>query len=835
MAKTRQVWPRRIRRIVQTLAFVLFLAFIVGIAAMAGRRARSDLLMRFSPLSGLGASISSWELMTQFWPAAVLLLAAVLLGRFFCGWLCPLGAALDVGDRIIGFLRGRRRSRELNALDAPEGAPDFEHLRGRRFKYYLLTACLVGAFLGVSFFGLFDPLSIAVRSFVLVVHSYIAQGLLSLLGAFGWSAGGSAVRRALAVRTAPVFQLHVVTLIVLLGLLGLGLVRRRFWCRYLCPLGALYALAARPAVTKRSVSDACIECGQCVRACPMGCISPDGRATLNGECTLCLQCQAVCPTSAVRFFAATPAQQKAEVDLTRRGVVAAVASGLVAHPLLRTRRAWLHAKDDPLIRPPLAGSDAEAFLSKCLRCGQCMRVCPTQVIQPAGVEAGIESLWTPKLAPRPGYCEYNCDLCGRACPSGAIPRFDLEAKHKTAVGLAYLDRLRCIPWRGHQRRDEAGFVADDYNCGVCEEVCPVPGKAIHFRRIYGRGSGGGEGLGRGRMPDRSQELRLPYVRQEACVGCGYCEAVCPVVGKVAVRVTGGFRELPPQQVAAAEPPLAETALPAVAGALRLVGPKTTYTGPQELFDYINGGADPYLTFGFIRVTTADYTDGENKVKVDLWEFETGDDAYGAFAKDRQGEPAEVGDEGAVVGGSLWARRGRFMLSIIDLDAAPADQVRLLADAVLKALGEAPAPRPAICRSLPAEGLDPMSVVFMRDERPLYDVYLADRFIPDETWDFSGGAVGAYGVYPVLRDDGKPAGLILIRHADAQDAEEAAARLANLRTGWAEEQVAREPYAVFQAGEGNYCAIASRAERFAAAFFAPSPEAAQHLLRSALGQ
>ncbi|MHC4480510.1 MAG: 4Fe-4S binding protein, partial [Planctomycetota bacterium] len=108
MAQSGRRWPRRFRRLVQALAFVTFLVFVVRIPALAAGRLRGDWLMRFSPFSGIGASLSAWELIGFFWPAAVLLVAALLVGRFFCGWLCPLGATLDLGDRTIALLKGGR-------------------------------------------------------------------------------------------------------------------------------------------------------------------------------------------------------------------------------------------------------------------------------------------------------------------------------------------------------------------------------------------------------------------------------------------------------------------------------------------------------------------------------------------------------------------------------------------------------------------------------------------------------------------------------------------------------------------------------------------------------
>ncbi len=822
----RRVWPRRIRRLTQGVAFLLFLAFVVFAGLLTGSGRAAGGLMRLSPLSGVGASLSSWNLLLAFWPAAVLLLGAVLLGRYFCGWACPLGTTLDVFDRAIAFLRGGRRP-EADSVPASTEAR-FQAPPSRRLKYYLLAVCLLTALFGFSLFGYFDPLSIAVRSYVLVVHPSVVRGVFWGLSALEGSpivgaAAGRASGLARALLQPPPgleFPVHGVTGLVFLGVLALGLIGRRWWCRSLCPLGALYALAGMHSLTARKVGEACIHCGRCAGVCPTHCISPDGVSSLAGECILCLNCQAVCPVDAIRFLG-RGRDQAVEVDLTRRGALAAVGAAAASYLLLKAAPPRSGRKGGSLIRPPLAGKDEEEFLQECLRCGQCMRVCPTQVIQPAGLEGGLESLWTPKLDTRVGYCEYECNECGRICPSGAIPRFSLQEKHSSAVGLAYVDRTRCIPWLGWQRRNEEGVDWQEHNCGVCEEVCPVPGKAIHFSTR--------------RMPG-GQELRFPYVRAEACVGCGFCQYACPVQGKAAVRVSAGYRELEPPAAGRRESEV-ERALPVEAAGLRLAGPKQLYEGERGLWEQIDGGADPYLEFNFVRGASATYVAREVRLEVRLWEFETPEDAFGAYAKDRtivpEAAPVPVGDEGALAAGpSLWARRGRYTITVFTMGGAPPKEVVLsLARATLEGLEAAPAPRPELCRRLPPDGLEPHSVRLMRAPIHLQNIYLRDDVI--EAFALEGPAVGAYGTYGPGAE-GKRAALVLIQYARESDARDARARYEALRAEEGHKASTSRGVTLFRIGEGHFSAVGKDGRHLAVSLFVPDADRAVGLVRDALG-
>ena len=144
-----------------------------------------------------------------------------------------------------------------------------------------------------------------------------------------------------------------------------------------------------------------------------------------------------------------------------------------------------------------------------------MKVCPTNVINPALAEAGMAGFWTPNLIMIQGYCEYTCTLCGGVCPTGAIRKITVREKIKTPViiGSAHIYRGRCLPWAGNGP------------CIVCEEHCPTSPKAIYFHDAIVPGPDG-----------KKVKVKLPYVDLKRCVGCGICEYKCPVKGKPAVRV-----------------------------------------------------------------------------------------------------------------------------------------------------------------------------------------------------------------------------------------------------------------------------------------------------------
>lgn len=211
----------------------------------------------------------------------------------------------------------------------------------------------------------------------------------------------------------------------------------------------------------------------------------------------------------------------ARLDIKRRhlliGGIAGLGGGLVFHaqPSEQNGASSLNlrqpAPDPELIRPP--GALAEApFLARCIRCGECMKACPTNSIQPAFLESGLQGMWSPLLKMRLGYCEYHCNLCSEVCPTGAIGKLPIEKKQKLKIGLSMVDKNRCLPY------------AYGRECQVCYDQCPLPTKAIAMVTAS---------VTRG---DKTISLKQPQIDPKLCIGCGICENKCPVAGAAAIRV-----------------------------------------------------------------------------------------------------------------------------------------------------------------------------------------------------------------------------------------------------------------------------------------------------------
>ncbi|RPJ22139.1 MAG: 4Fe-4S binding protein, partial [Desulfobacteraceae bacterium] len=281
----------RFQRLVQIPLFLLFLYLLWLAAYPLPAWFEVDLFLRLDPLISLGSMAVARDFIPKAAWAFVFLALSLFLGRFFCGYICPMGATIDFWD----WAKGKRgKSKGENSF---EGAGRF-----RSLKYFILIALAGSALVGISWIFLFSPLSLMTRFYSFVLYPMglmIANLFLDLLRPVFPHVGLEGL--SYVRYSVPLFNTNLFVAVLVLAILLLGMIRPRFWCRNLCPAGAIFALFSRRPFFRRAVSEKCTSCGRCVRACPMGAIAEDFVKTAHSECITCLKCEEVCPEKAISF------------------------------------------------------------------------------------------------------------------------------------------------------------------------------------------------------------------------------------------------------------------------------------------------------------------------------------------------------------------------------------------------------------------------------------------------------------------------------------------------------------------------------------------------------
>ena len=443
-----------VRVVVQTIFFALFLSFI-GFTTFADMDRLPHLrkwvgkLLETDPLVMISTAITTHTVYEALLVSLILLVPTLFLGRFFCNWICPLGTL----QQFVAWTFRR--------VTGKEAAEANRYRRSQELKYAILVAMLAAAAFGSLQIGVLDPIAAIFRSFTAAVIPAVSGPAQRFTGdprlyRGAWFIG-----------------------FLFLALVTISLIQPRFFCRVLCPLGALLGVLSRFSwwrIERDPVR--CNGCNRCKLNCEGAC-DPHG-ALRKSECFVCFNCIEDCPEGAIRFKLFPPASHEVTgIDVSRRKLIFAAVAGALFPPWARATGRTTRDFSSQAIRPPGSVEEIE-FLKRCIKCDQCIRICPTNVLQPAWFESGLEGLWSPILNFRIGHCQYQCTACGQVCPTGAIQRVSIPQKlglgdfadqGPIRLGTAHFDTGRCLP---HSK---------NIPCSVCEEVCPTSPKAIYTERV----------------------------------------------------------------------------------------------------------------------------------------------------------------------------------------------------------------------------------------------------------------------------------------------------------------------------------------------------------------
>jgi polyferredoxin len=521
---------RNLRRISQTLFLILFifLLFKTEFRGTFDKNAQEKIRLSYpvhifleiDPLAAVSTAISTHSLYKHIVWSLIIIISTILLGRFFCGWLCPLGTL----NHIFSSLKSRKNTEKIVNSN--------RYKKWQSVKFYILFGMLASAVFTSLQTGLLDPISFTIRSLATSVIpglNYVMRYILDIM-----YETDNSLLKSISDLGYVIFENNLFTFkqlffhnsfiigSIFITILIFNRLITRFWCRGICPLGALLGIFSKLSIFgMEKDNEKCTFCDKCLIHC-QGADEPiAGVKWKSHECVLCLNCQTICPEDVIhfKFFPKQESVGALSPDLTRRRLLISLGAGFTFFPIIRATSGLEKNYNPKLIRPP-GSLEEEDFLSRCIRCGECMKVCPTNAIHPTLTEAGIEGIWTPIMIMRIGYCEDTCVLCSQLCPTGAIWELDEETKvgdkgkNRVKIGTAFIDRGRCLPH------------AMDTPCIVCEEHCPTVPKSIYLKEVIVKDRDGND-----------VKLQQPYLDPKVCWGCGICEYVCPVKDNPAIYVT----------------------------------------------------------------------------------------------------------------------------------------------------------------------------------------------------------------------------------------------------------------------------------------------------------
>ena len=501
---------RKIRTILAAVVFVgitlLFLDFTGTLHTWLGWLAKIQLLPAVMALN-----------------VVVIVALAVLtlvFGRIYCSVICPLGILQDLLARLRRKKNKYSYSKEVRWL-----------------RYPVLALFIVVALAGVgSLFQLLAPYSAFGRIATMVLQPLwmLGNNVLAFLAERADSYAFYGVD--VWMKSLPVFIVALVTLVLLVVLAWRG---GRTYCNTICPVGTVLSLLARYSWLKVSFNEEkCRNCSMCSRNCKAACIDYKTHTVDYSRCVVCGNCIDSCKFGALKYKASPSPSQGGDVQIpdkplsasssnqtsppseglgeaSRRSFLIATALATTAaiaqkkEKLMDGGLAELEDKVAPERQTPLTPPGSlsfQHFAQHCTGCQLCVSECPNNVLRPS---SDLMHLMLPEMSYERGYCRPECTRCSEVCPAGAIKLVDQAEKSSVQIGHAVFIQKNCVA------------VTDGVDCGNCERHCPTG--AIEMVAL---------------REDDDESPWVPAVNEEACIGCGACEYVCPARPFSAIIVEG---------------------------------------------------------------------------------------------------------------------------------------------------------------------------------------------------------------------------------------------------------------------------------------------------------
>jgi ferredoxin len=421
----------------------------------------------------------------------IVLIITILFGRVYCSTFCPLGTLQD----IVAFFSNNFKKRKIYKFSKP--------INWLRYSFLSLAIIflIAGSMIFVnlldpySTFGriasdLFRPVYYGINN--LIVFVFEKTNIYTLypvkLKAYNWISFG--------------FSLSMLILVV-----RLSIKKGRLYCNTVCPVGTLLGIVSYASFFKIRLDETlCNSCGSCGAKCKSGCIDTKNKKVDFSRCVGCLNCLTTCPGNGVKFSFAfaknrqSVTQSEMQKGSDRRQFLLSSASLSMGALTIANDSFGQIVKGDkkPVIKKyavtPPGSISIDHFHKNCTACHLCISACPTRVLQPSITQYGWDGLFQPTMDYKASFCNFECIICSKVCPTGAILPIIPEKKKLTQLGRTTFIKENCIVY------------TDETACGACSEHCPT--KAVNM--VFYKG-----------------KLKIPEVTQEICVGCGACEYACP--------------------------------------------------------------------------------------------------------------------------------------------------------------------------------------------------------------------------------------------------------------------------------------------------------------------